>query len=220
MAFPVTKSGGGSLLEKPPSGMPLPSASSLTAGHRLSGLVLAVFTAGHLGNHLLALHSIAWHQRGMTLLRLGYRQPLVETLLLVAVLWQLGSGLVLVRRRGPRATGWGRVQVYSGLYLAFFLLIHVGAVLAGRYLQHVDTDFYFAARGLNTAPLYWFFVPYYLLAVGAIFGHLAAAHYRYRRPRHRARVEARLILGMGVGLGLLLVLAFTNYFRGVPLLMP
>jgi hypothetical protein len=198
--------------------MPTPIASSLPAGHRLSGTLLVVFIAVHLGNHVLALHSIAWHQRGMALLRLGYRQPLVETILLAAVLWQIGSGLALVRRRGRQtAAFFEQVQVYSGLYLALFLLIHVGAVLAGRYVWHVDTNFYFAAQGLNTAPWYWFFGPYYVCAVGAVFSHLAAAHYRHRRNRARARSEALWIMGAGWGLGLLLVLAFTNYFRGVPL---
>ncbi|WP_303312678.1 hypothetical protein [Hymenobacter sp. BT730] len=193
------------------------SSSSLKAGHRLSGLVLGVFIALHLGNHVLALHSIAWHQWGMTRLRLVYRQPVVETLLLAAVLWQIGSGLLLVCRGWPPATPFfERVQGYSGLYLALFLLIHVGAVLVGRYVWHVETDFYFAARGLNTAPWYWFFGPYYLLAVGAIFGHLAAAHYRNRRNRDRAPMEALLILVSGFVLGLLLVLGFTNYFRGIP----
>jgi hypothetical protein len=118
-------------------------------------MLLTAFVAVHLANHLLALHSLALHQRGMALLRLGYRHPVVETLLLAAVLFQVGSGMWLLRRKWQRdAPFFERVQLYSGLYLAFFLLVHCGAVLTGRHLQHVDTDFYFAAMGLNTAPLY------------------------------------------------------------------
>jgi hypothetical protein len=193
----------------------------MTAGHRLSGLVLAVFIGLHLSNHVLALHSIAWHQWGLTRLRLVYRHPVVELLLLAAVCWQMGSGLVVMRRRWRQATAFfERAQVYSGLYLVLFLPIHVGAVLAGRYVWHVDTNFYFAAQGLSTVPWYWFFGPYYVLAVGAIFSHLAAAHYQHRRNRARARTEALWMMGAGWLLGLLLVLAFTNYFRGVPMPEP
>jgi cytochrome bd-type quinol oxidase subunit 2 len=58
-------------------------------------------------------------------------------------------------------------------------------------------------------------VPYYTLAVGAIFGHLAAVHHRKRQNRARASREAQALLLGGFVLGLLIVLGFTNYFRGV-----
>ena len=178
--------------------------------------MLAVFIGLHLANHALALHSIAWHQWGMSGLRRLYRQPMAEAVLLLAVCWQVGSGGVLIRRRWARAASFfERVQGYSGLYLVLFLLVYVGAVLAGRYVWHVDTNFYFAAQGLNTAPWHWFFGPYYVLAVGAVFSHLAAAYYQHWGNRARARTEALWMMGAGWVLGLLLVLAFTNYFRGV-----
>jgi hypothetical protein len=65
-------------------------------------------------------------------------------------------------------------QAASGAYVALFLAIHVGAVLAGR-AGGLDTNFYFAAAGLHVWPFVLFFAPYYFLAVAALFVHLGCA---------------------------------------------
>jgi hypothetical protein len=109
-----------------------------------------------------------------------YRQPVLEAVLLACVVLQAGSGLRMLwagrqRRRGPLA--W--LQAGSGAYLALFLAIHVGAVLAGR-ASGLDTNFHFAAAGLHVWPFVLFFVPYYFLAVAALFVHAGCALRRGR----------------------------------------
>jgi hypothetical protein len=36
--------------------------------------------------------------------------------------------------------------------MALFLIIHVSAVLTGRFILHLDTNFYFGVAGINNFP--------------------------------------------------------------------
>jgi hypothetical protein len=120
-----------------------------------------------------------------------YRQPVVETLLLLGVVLQAGSGLRLAFSGWQRRRGWlAWLQAGSGAYLALFLLIHVPAVLAGRTVLGLDTNVHFAAAGLQAWPYSLFFVPYYFLAVLAVFVHLGCALARRARPSPRKRAAA------------------------------
>jgi succinate dehydrogenase/fumarate reductase cytochrome b subunit len=189
--------------------------------HRFSACVLAAFLLPHLVNHLVSLHGIAMHLAWMEALRAVYRQPGVEALLLGCAAFQAGSGLRLVMR------GWkgrvGRVawlQAASGLYLAFFLLVHVGAVLLGRAVFGLDTNFYFAAAGFHVPPWQWFFAPYYSLAVAALFAHLGCALYWRSSATHPAR--ARSVLAGALVLGVVCAASITLALAGVfePLEVP
>nr|WP_052170106.1 hypothetical protein [Massilia sp. JS1662] len=148
--------------------------------HRAAGAVLAVFLVVHVANHLAALAGVEAHIRFMDAARSVYRQPVVEAVLLLCVVLQAASGLRMLwtgrqRRRGVLA--W--LQAGSGAYVALFLAIHVVAVLAGR-AGGLDTNFFFAAAGLHVWPFVLFFVPYYFLAVAALFVHLGCALRRGR----------------------------------------
>lgn len=197
-------------------------ASALKTSHYWTGLLLAVFVLLHLANHLVALAGEAAHLQLMAVLRQGYRQLVVEAGLLLAVAGQVFTGLRLYwrhRRQPPRPVA-ERLQLYSGLYLAFFLLVHTGAVLGGRAVLGLDTNLYFAAAGLNTFPFSLFFVPYYFLAVTAVFLHLASLHYLKGAPRWgacRARRQALGIGGAGLLLAGLILLGMTNRGRGLPI---
>lgn len=162
--------------------------------HRGLALGLGVFLAMHLGNHLAGLAGQEAHGRAQDALRLIYRAPVVEGLLLAALALQAGLGLWLLSR-SRRMT----VQAVSGAYLALFLMIHLGAVMAARW-QGIDTDLAFAAAGLH-APAPWpaVLALYYGLAVLAVFLHLSVP-----LGRHHAAL-GRGIAGLGAGVALLLV---------------
>ncbi len=50
----------------------------------------------HIANHLASLSSISLHIESMTKARAFYRQPVVEGILLLCVLFQIASGAPLV----------------------------------------------------------------------------------------------------------------------------
>lgn len=183
--------------------------------HRISACVIGSFVVFHLGNHLIAFGGIEAHLAVMERLRSVYRLTAVELLLLFCVAFQVGSGLWFVKSRWGQRSGFlDRLQAASGAYLAFFLLIHVGAVLAGRLLMGLDTNFYFAAAGMHVSPFQWYFVPYYFLAVVAIFVHVACGlHWLLRH--HMNEAARNLAAGIAVLVGVVLAVVIVSALAGV-----
>jgi succinate dehydrogenase/fumarate reductase cytochrome b subunit len=189
--------------------------------HRIAAGVVGIYVLVHLANHLLALKGIEVHIAFMQAVRHITRVPAVEALLLAGVAVQAGSGLRLaLRRRGPRRLPFERLQALSGVYLGFFLLVHVVSVLAGRSMLGLDTNFYFAAAGLQVDFYPLFFVPYYGLAVAALFVHLACALRRHLPAALPLAVRGRIAWGViagGAMLAVLIVAAFSGAFYPIPL---
>jgi len=187
--------------------------------HHFSGLFITLFVALHLFNHLCSLWGAERHIEVMQTLRPFYRNVFAEVLLLSAVAVQVISGIRLFRAtRTPRRKGFARLQRWSGLYLAMFFLIHLSAVMAGRYVLNLDTNFYFGVAGLNTFPFNLFFVPYYGLAVVAFFAHVAAVHSMKMKSAVLGLTpdaQAKTILFIGILMSIVLVYGLTNGFQGV-----
>lgn len=71
----------------------------------------------------------------------------MEIILLMCVLFQAPSGVILVFKKGfLKRPSYVKAQILSGLYLSFFMIYHVRAVMFGRYVWNVDTDFLFRRR--------------------------------------------------------------------------
>lgn len=189
--------------------------------HFISGVLLTLFIGIHLFNHFNSIFGIQRHIELMDSFRKVYRHPFVETILLLAVVIQIVSGLQLFRTKGSiKGPFFEKLHLLSGLYLAIFLVIHVSAVLVGRCYLKLDTNFYFGAAGINSFPVNLFFIPYYALAILSFFGHLAAIHSKKmtrsilgRSPRQQSQV----ILLTGVILTALLFYGLTNRFSGIEL---
>ncbi len=179
--------------------------------HFLSAMVIAAYACVHIVNHVVGLGGVAAHVAFMDAARSVYRLPVVEAVLLACVAFQVASGLRFVVRGWKDRRGlvpW--LQAASGAYLAFFLLVHVGAVLFGRGALQLDTNFHFAAAGFHVPPYAWFFAPYYLLAVLAIFVHLGcAAHWRASSRTSRLLAVA-LPSSVGLVLSVLIVLSLAG----------
>lgn len=189
--------------------------------HYLSGITITIFVAIHLFNHGMSIFGAEKHIEMMNTLRLFYRNLFVETILLVAVLVQIISGLKLFKaRRKSVVSPFDKLQLWSGFYLAIFFIIHLAAVLAGRLVLHLDTNFYFGVAGLNTFPFNLFFIPYYALAILSFFGHIAALHSKKMKQSVwglSPRKQAMAILTFGIILTLGILYGLTNHFNGVSL---
>ncbi len=187
--------------------------------HYLSGLTISIFIGFHLFNHFMGVFGVEIHLALMDKLRLVYRNIVVESILLTAVIIQIISGFKLFfSTRKTKRFFYGQLQIWTGLYLAFFLMIHVGAVLTGRYILNLDTNFYFGVAGLNTFPLNLFFVPYYGLAIISFFGHVASIHFQKMKKEilgWTVEQQSNFILMTGILAGLIILYGLTNGFRGV-----
>jgi succinate dehydrogenase/fumarate reductase cytochrome b subunit len=189
--------------------------------HRSAAVVAGFYVLVHLANHLAGLAGIEAHIAFMQTVRKVTRIPAVEALLLLGIAVQAGSGLGLLwRRRAQRRLVFDRLQALSGAYLAFFLAVHVVSILVGRSVLGLDTNFYFAAAGLNVLPYPLFFVPYYGLAVTALFTHLACLLRRRLPARMPVASRERLAwtgIATGAVLAVLIVAAFSGIFYSVDL---
>ena len=176
--------------------------------HRGLALALGLFLVLHLCNHLAGLAGQSVHGAVQDSLRPFYRHPLVEPLLLGAVAVQTGLGLRLWWRRRTVT-----LQAVAGGYLALFLAVHLGAVLAARW-QGIDTDLAFAAAGLH-APMPWpaLMGAHYGLGLLALSAHLAV-------PAGRAwgRSARHLVLALGAALALAIPMLLAGTV--VPLTIP
>jgi hypothetical protein len=186
--------------------------------HYFTGLTIALYIGTHLLNHLLILHSEAMHIRFMQKARKVYRHPMVEPVLLTAVLVQVLSGLFLVTHKWYRVESWfDWVQICSGLYLSLFLTNHIRVVMLGRNKMHVDTNLYFGAGVMNIWPQKLFFIPYYSFAILAFFFHVACIH----RVKMKEFVPITIAGHQAIGIMILgCVITFLVIFRMSHLKLP
>ncbi len=185
--------------------------------HRTSAVVLAAFVAAHLVNHVVGLWGVAAHQAFMDAARLVYRSPLLEPLLLAAVLVQIATGIAQLRAGwGTRRGFWARTQAMSGLYLAFFLANHTFWVLVARIGYDLDSNFYLAATFLTISPLPVLFAPYYVLGVFSIFAHLACAVHFWAKGPVGERI-AQASIGAGAVIAPIVTAVFMGAFYEIKL---
>jgi hypothetical protein len=187
--------------------------------HYFSGLFLVIFIGLHLVNHFFSIWGADKHIEMMQTLRHLYRNPVFEIPLLAAVCVQIISGIKLVRTNQKLIkTNFDRLQIWTGFYLALFLVIHVSAVMVGRFVLQLDTNFYFGVAGLNSFPFSLFFIPYYGLAILSIFGHVAAIHARKMKLTiwsFSPQFQSIFILVIGLLLTISIFYGLTNHFKGV-----
>ena len=187
--------------------------------HFISGVTITVFVGLHLFNHTLSVFGADKHIEVMNTLRLFYRNILAETILLIAVLVQVISGLKLFKTNRKKATTqFEKLHLWTGLYLAIFFIIHLSAVFGGRLFLQLDTNFYFGVAGLNAFPFNLFFIPYYGLAILSFFGHIASIHNKKMKQSIfglAPNKQSITILILGFILTLTIFYGLTNQFNGV-----
>ena len=186
--------------------------------HRFSALLIGIFVAAHLSNHVVAIVSVSAHTAVMETLRIVYRQRLIEIALIGSLVLQLGTGATLVwhahLRRPSKGIG---LQALSGLYLAVFILAHVSAVLLARPGE--NTNFVWAAgqAGLLANPRAAASLPYYLLGVAAVFVHIAYPLH-LRALAYLSDLSVRRLSYAAMGCGGLVVLALALALCGIHLI--
>lgn len=187
--------------------------------HWITGLIISFFFLLHVSNHLAALWGVEAHLQFNNAVRKLYRNLIVETILLAAVCTQVYSGIKLaIGLRKEKKAGFEKLRVYSGLYLAFFLIAHTAAVFIFRS-NGVNTNFYFGVLGFIIYPATFVFIPYYSLGVLSVFLHIAATHY-FKIQRFvaapKARQHAWCIIALGLLVTSLIIYGFVNAMDGRP----
>ncbi len=183
----------------------------------LMWLILGFFVL-HMGNHLFVLLGDGPHIAVMDALRVVYRFPILEALLLWSIYRQIRAGIRQTKRFGlKKPRGVLAVLVWSGLYLIGFLVIHMSAVTVARYALGLDTNIYFGAAGYHVMPFALFFYPYYFLAILAGFTHWGAVLWLRNRARDpkRAMTQFRTLTFIGVVMACLVTLGMGGHLGGL-----
>lgn len=200
-----------------------PALRRLRAAHRVNAIALAAFILAHLLTHLSGFFGIETYNNVQSVLRTVYRFPPVEVLLLVSITAQLlmGVALLVMRLRRGRPYGfWAWLQVVSGGVFFVFMAQHLYSLAMARLYFDLDTNFYWPASVMSGPWFIYYFAPYYVLGVFALFAH-AGAGVRFalyeRCPVAAQRVGAAfLIVGAAVALAIPPIIAGAFYEIHLP----
>jgi len=156
----------------------LPNSIPLRVAHGTSALLIVlIFLAWHLLNHASAAFSLEFNKSMMTTLRNWYRSELIQPMLVTLILFQVVSGLILLRRAtATRADLFRTVQTSTGAFLTAFIASHLNAVfILGRAVTKVDTTFLWASGApVGLLPDAWNvrLLPHYSLGVWFVIIHM------------------------------------------------
>jgi len=156
---------------------PVPAA--LRVAHGTSALVIiGIFLALHISNHLTALVGPSTYDAVMKIFRHVYRTEVLQPLLVTLFFFQIGTGLYLVWRHTAAPSDRFRTfQIASGVYLAFYVLGHMNSVfIFARTYLGIDTGWNFATgapAGLIKDPWNIRLLPHYWLGVFFVLSHIA-----------------------------------------------
>ena len=157
----------------------VPAVGGWRVVHGITAAVLSLFVLFHLTNHLFGLIGPEAHAAVMKIGRVVYRSAVGEPLLVAAMLFQIGTGLVLAWRWSAAAHDFQRTyQVASGVYLSVYILGHMNSVFVyARSFLGIPTDWNFAI-GAPTGLIHdaWNIrlLPHYALGAFFVLSHLAS----------------------------------------------
>jgi hypothetical protein len=162
--------------EAPVLARPAPTLGNLRVAHGIGAALILVFILFHLANHLFALAGPEAHTAIQAAGDKVYRAPAVEPILVGLLLFQVVSGFSLAWRWSALPGDVFRVfQIASGVYLGFFILVHMDSVfLFARLYLEIPTDWAFMTgepEGLIHGYIH--LVPHYALGVFFVLSHLA-----------------------------------------------
>lgn len=192
--------------------------------HRLTAYILIIFVTLHLINHLFLIAGYDTYNQVQEILNAVYRNPILEPLLIIAISFQVLSGLKMAissLRRKPKRPFWQRqfwekAQIISGFVFAYFIIEHLIALAGVRWFNpNLETDFYWPASVMNGAPFTYYFVPYYFLGVLAVMTHMGIGLRFVALRKGRRALGDMLAKGsivLGVIFGTLIVLSLLGVF--------
>ncbi|MBL4751956.1 MAG: hypothetical protein JKX71_15505 [Amylibacter sp.] len=198
--------------------------------HRLTAYILIVFVVIHLGNHLFLIAGRDTYNSVQKILNTVYRNPLLEPILIIAMIVQVIGGLKMAitsLRRLPKRAFWQRrfwekAQIISGFVFAYFIIEHLIALAGVRWFNPgLETDFYWPASVMNGAPFTYYFVPYYFLGILAVMTHAGIGLRFVVQRKGKRRLGnilgiGSIILGGIFGVVIVLSLAGTFYDINLP----
>lgn len=170
--------------------------------HGFAAVLAILFLCFHFSNHLVGLAGPEAHMAVMEVLRVVYRSPFVEPLLIGVFAFMIVTGLRLAWRWSARPMDAARtLQVAGGVFLTWAVISHLNAVLyLARVHFGIDTDWGFAVgapTGMLLDPWNIRLLPYYLGGVFFVVAHAFCGLRIVMLAHHAPRVIADRVLAGG-----------------------
>ncbi|NVN10851.1 hypothetical protein [Nguyenibacter vanlangensis] len=157
-----------------------PDLARWRVAHGVTGAIILFYALFHIANHVFGLIGPEAYAAVMDLGRKVYRAPYIEPALVLALFFQVGSGLYVAWHESivVPADFQRLIQVASGFYLSVFLLGHMNSVfIYARTVLGIPTDWAFAT-GAPTGLIHdaWNIrlLPHYALGVFFMLAHLVS----------------------------------------------
>lgn len=185
--------------------------------HRYSAfLLIAGFILLHLSNHLFALQSAELHEEYRLIFNSWYQADLVEPLLFALIAIMAITGPIMVwRYSGTDGDMFRTFQIGAGVYMLFFFMSHIYAILSGRE-RAVETDWLFATTGeaglIQGAPM---LIPYYIFAVLMILLHISLGMRRVLLSKSVGSDQANKIFYILISAGLVVTMMIGSAVLGL-----
>ncbi|MCP5382740.1 MAG: hypothetical protein H6912_10290 [Kordiimonadaceae bacterium] len=178
----------------------------LRTAHGISAIIIIIFALVHLSNHLSGLAGGETHWNMMKTLRTAYRNPVIETILISAIAFQVASGTTLAWQATKfRKELIPTVQLASGIFLLCFFGSHLSAVFRTRLLNGNETDWtWLTSSSLLTDDWNARLVGYYWLGVIALGIHVASG-LRYILLSRGANEKTGRTVFIGINIGMILI---------------
>lgn len=168
--------------------------------HKVSAGFVFAFLCLHMANHFVGLQGLDTHIAFMAVARMVYRHPVVEMVVLLAFLLQMLTGWALAREIWVKKKDFvHQLQAASGAYIAVFAITHVAFIFYVRQLVAVDSNIYVIVAGLMQSGWMYALIPYYGLAIFALFVHMGCILFDIFKKSLRPVSWGLLVTTVGIG---------------------
>ncbi|MGD9800207.1 MAG: hypothetical protein AB7F91_00830 [Parvularculaceae bacterium] len=143
--------------------------------HRASALVLSVFLAAHIGNHIVGVFGLETYFRYLTAVRQVYRHPIGEPILIGLIIIQMITGLAITvsafqRRERRKLLSW--IEIVAAWMFFVFITIHLASIAVTRFYFDMETDFLWVATMMRPSPLQPYIIAFHFLGIVVVTTHM------------------------------------------------
>lgn len=184
--------------------------------HRACALILSVFVAAHIGNHVIGVFGLETYFRYLTAVRQVYRHPIGEPILIGLIILQMFTGLAVTasafqRRERRKLLSW--IEIVAAWLFFLFIAIHLASIAVTRFYFEMETDFLWVATMMRPSLLQPFVVAFHFLGIVVVTTHMGIG-FRFLLTgvgfSRTGNVVAALIAGAGLVAATIAISVYTG----------
>ena len=184
--------------------------------HRITAILLLLFILAHIGNHVAAAFGPKTYNSYLATVRIVYRNPIIEPLLITLVGIQMISGFNLIIKsfqRDAKRSLLSWLEFFSAIVFVLFIVIHLSAIAVTRFYFEIQTDFYWVAEMFRAGALQPYIIGFHFLGIMAVTVHSGIGiKYLFDAMGlgKNGRTVAVSIIAVGLGASIIAIAAYSG----------